>query len=73
MSCSWNITTPKNIAVSGSKAPNIAVVVEPISFIATVIVSSDIIVGIIDNAIAQHHKSGLSIICSSVQNFRLNI
>ena len=43
--CSLKNTIPKNIAVKGSNAPRIAVFVEPISLIATFIVSSDIIVG----------------------------
>ena len=43
--CSWKNIIPKKIAVNGSKAPSIAVVVEPINFIEIVIVSSDIIVG----------------------------
>ena len=46
MSCSWKNKTPKNIAVKGSNAPKRAVVVEPISLIAIVIVSSETIVGI---------------------------
>lgn len=71
--CSWNTKTPKNIAVNGSNAPRIAVVVEPTSFIDIVIVSSEIIVGNIDSPIAKSHKKGLSKICSSVQNFRLII
>ena len=37
--------TPKNTAVIGSNAPRIAVGVEPISFIASVIVSIEIMVG----------------------------
>ena len=45
VNCSWKISTPIQIAVSGSSAPKIAVVVEPTSFIDTVIVSSEIIVG----------------------------
>lgn len=40
--------TPTTIAVKGSNAPNIAVEVEPINFIAIVIVSIEIIVGKID-------------------------
>ena len=43
--CSWKTRTPINMAVTGSKEPNIAALVEPISFIETVIVSRDIIVG----------------------------
>ena len=61
--CSWKNITPKNIAVKGSSAPSIAVVVEPISFIEIVIVSSEIIVGKSANPKVQSHKKGLSIIC----------
>ena len=50
--CSWKSNTPKNIAVSGSNAPKIAVVVEPTSLIATLIVSKEIIVGKSASAIA---------------------
>lgn len=42
---SLNNRIPKNNAVIGSKAPKIAVLVAPMSLIARVIVSSDIIVG----------------------------
>ena len=37
--CSWKNIIPKKIAVNGSNAPSIAVVVEPINFIEIVIVS----------------------------------
>lgn len=53
-------TTPKNIAVKGSRAPRMAVMVEPTSFIDTVIVSSEIMVGKTARAIAKSHKSGFS-------------
>ena len=42
-----------------------------ISLIAIFIVSNEIMVGITDKAIAQSQRSGLSMICSSVQNLRL--
>lgn len=64
VSCSWNTKTPKNIAVNGSNAPKIAVVVEPTSFIEIVIVSSEIIVGNIDSPIAKSQRYGLSKICN---------
>ena len=52
VNCSWKNNTPKNIAVKGSKAPKRAVVVEPMIFIAIVIVSREIIVGITESPIA---------------------
>ena len=64
---------PKNIAVRGSNAPNIAVGVEPIKRIAIFIVSKDIIVGKIASPIVNSHRYGLSGICNSVQNFKLTI
>ena len=45
--CSPNTHTPINTAVTGSKAPKIADKVGPINFMAIVMVSSEIIVGII--------------------------
>ena len=72
VSCSLKNRIPKNNAVKGSSAPRIAVLVEPMSFIAIFIVSIDIIVGMIASPIAQIHSIGLCIICNSVQNFRLN-
>ena len=57
--CSLKNNIPKNIAVSGSKAPKIAVFVEPISFIETVIVSREIIVGKIASPITNSHKIGV--------------
>ena len=53
---SWKNKTPKNIAVSGSNAPKTAVLVEPISLMAIVIVSREIIVGKIASPIAKNHK-----------------
>ena len=44
--------TPKNTAVKGSSAPKIAVLTGPVRRIAIVIVSREIMVGIIDNKIA---------------------
>lgn len=71
VSCSWKNITPKNIAVNGSNAPRIAVVVDPTSFIDIERVSREIIVG--NNAKASVHiqRKGLCIICSCVQNFKL--
>ena len=60
--CSWKNTTPKNIAVNGSNAPSIAVVVEPISFIDIDIVSSEIIVGNKARATVHSQSKGESII-----------
>lgn len=71
VSCSWKNKTPKNIAVKGSNAPKSAVVVEPISLIAIVIVSRETIVGIIESPNAYNHNKGLSKICNCVQNFKL--
>lgn len=70
---SLNTTTPKNIAVKGSSAPNIAVVVEPINLIAILIVSIEIIVGKIARASAQAKILQSFIGCNSVQNFKLKI
>lgn len=44
------MTTPKNTAVTGSRTPNIAVGVEPIYWIASVVQIKEITVGNIDNA-----------------------
>ena len=71
--CWLNNVTPKNNAVMGSKEPKRAVFVAPISFIDSVIVSIEIIVGIIAKPIAQSHKNGLFITWSFVQKFKLNI
>lgn len=57
--CSLKNKIPKKIAVRGSKAPRIAVVVEPISLIAIVIVSRDIIVGNMERQITHSHINGL--------------
>ena len=46
--CSPNTKTPIKTAVTGSKAPKIADKVGPISFMAIVMVSKDIMVGIHD-------------------------
>lgn len=62
VSLSWKNTTPKKIAVKGSKAPRIAVGVEPISLMAIVIVSREIIVGNTASAIVHNHKNGLCMI-----------
>ena len=63
--------TPKKIALKGSNAPKIEVIVAPISRMETLIVSIDIIVGKIANANA-HAKTRQSLIgCNSVQNLRL--
>ena len=70
---SENNKTPKNIAVKGSNAPIIAVVVEPTSRIAIFIVSKDIIVGKTANAIAQAKTFQSLIGCNWVQNFKLKI
>ena len=64
--CSWKNIIPKKIAVNGSKAPSIAVVVEPINFIEIVIVSSDIIVGNNAKPIANTHIDGVDKVCSGV-------
>lgn len=69
--CSENNKIPKKIAVNGSSAPKIAVFVEPINFMASVIVSNEIIVGITAKHNTNIHKNGLSKICKFVQNFRL--
>ena len=63
--------TPTTIAVKGSNAPNIAVEVEPINFIAIVIVSIEIIVGKIDKPNVHNHKNGECNTCNWVQNFKL--
>ena len=57
--CSSKNKIPKKMAVSGSKAQRIAVVVEPISLIAIVIVSRDIIVGNMERQITHSHINGL--------------
>ena len=69
--CSLKKINPKNIAVIGSKAPSMAVFVEPINFIAMFIVSIEIIVGKIAKPKTHNHKNGLCNICNSVQNLRL--
>ena len=58
VNCSLKNKTPTTIAVKGSKAPRIAVEVEPINLIAIVIVSIEIIVGNIDNPNVHIHKNG---------------
>ena len=60
VSDSWNTVTPKNTAVTGSKAPRMAVGVEPIYCMAPVVQSSDMAVGIRAKATRQHHSQGLS-------------
>lgn len=62
---------PKNIAVNGSNAPNIAVFVEPINFIAIPIVSKEIIVGNIAKPITKSHAVVVVKPCKFVQNFKL--
>ena len=52
---SWKNIIPKNIAVKGSSAPNIAVLVEPINFMAIFIVSMEITVGNIASPAAHSH------------------
>ena len=42
---SWKMVTPKMSAVTGSKAPSMAVGVAPINFMADVVQSSDTAVG----------------------------
>ena len=64
-----NNKMPKTVAVNGSSAPRIAVFVEPINFIAIVIVSNEIIVGIIAIHIAKSYSLGVLKICKFVQNF----
>lgn len=73
VSTSPNTTTPKKTAVKGSSAPKIAVVVEPINLMATLIVSIEIIVGKIARAKAQAKTLQSVIGWSSVQNFKLKI
>ena len=68
---SWKNIKPKIIAVNGSKAPNIAVIVGPTNFIPIVVASSEIIVGIIANPNANAHKIGEFKACNSVQKFKL--
>ena len=70
VNCSWKNKIPKNIAVNGSNAPKIAVLVEPMSWIAIVIVSKEIIVGNNANPIANSHDVACGKICNFVQNFR---
>ena len=70
VNCSWKNTTPKNKAVRGSSEPSIAVVVEPISFIAIFIVSIEIIVGNNAKPIAYSHNTGDVSGCNSVQKFK---
>ena len=55
---SWNTTMPKNTAVTGSKTPKIAVGVEPIYWMASVVHINEITVGNIDNAmiLPQSHQ-----------------
>ena len=45
VSVSLNTVMPKKMAVAGSKAPSMAVEVEPMCWIAMVVVSNDIAVG----------------------------
>ena len=58
--CSPKNTIPQNNAVMGSRAPKIAVVVEPISFIAIIVVSKETMVGKIANASAKNNIIGPS-------------
>lgn len=53
---SWNTTMPKNTAVTGSNTPSMAVGVEPIYCIASVVQINDIMVGKMDSAITQNHR-----------------
>ena len=55
VSCSPKTVTPKNTAVTGSKAPRMAVGVEPIYCMAPVVQSRDIAVGITANAMRLPH------------------
>ena len=57
------IVTPKNTAVTGSKAPRMAVGVEPIYCTACVVQRKDMAVGKIANAIRFPHKYHLSTTC----------
>ena len=68
---SWKTVTPINKAVKGSSEPRSAVFVDPTNLTDKVIVSSDIIVGIIASPQAYSHKDGLGNIWSSVQKLRL--
>lgn len=56
VSCSWNTTTPKNIAVIGSNAPSTAAAVEPIILIDIVMAIRDTMVGSIDKASTFIHR-----------------
>ena len=69
VSCSPKISTPKNKAVTGSKAPRIAVGVEPMYCMAFVIVTNEITVGKTASEIAFTHNKGVGISCNPVQNF----
>ena len=57
--CSLKNSIPTSNDVKGSSAPSIAVVVEPINFIATVRVSSEIIVGNTARQIKHIHMKGV--------------
>ena len=60
VSVSLNTVIPKKMAVAGSKAPRIAVGVDPISWMAMVVVSKDIAVGNKPKAHRFPHKYHLS-------------
>ena len=62
------IVTPKNTAVTGSKAPRMAVGVEPIYCTACVVQRKDMAVGKIANAIRFPHKYHLSTTCRLCEN-----
>lgn len=64
--CSPNTHTPINTAVTGSKAPKIADKVGPINFMAIVMVSSEIIVGIIAEPSKQANMNQEFIGCNSI-------
>ena len=70
VSCSPNTTTPQNKAVTGSSAPKMAVGVEPIRWMASVIVTNEMMVGNKANDTALAHSQGDGTACRSVQKCR---
>ena len=67
--CSWNTATPINTAVTGSKAPKMADNVGPINLMAIVIVSKEIMVGIMAEPIKQLSINQEFIGCNSKPKF----
>ena len=65
VSCSPKTSTPKKSAVTGSRAPRMAVGVEPMRRMAPAIVTSETIVGKRASEMALIHSSGVGTGCRS--------